>query len=84
MYFNFQEEFDTHDPKGRCFTQLSFLRKRSKIVEIVSAKGIIFTLAQSGVCAAFSRGRYYFSHNPLWAFSIFLPLLDYYMLAVII
>lgn len=54
-HIRLQEEFDTHDPKGHCFTQLSFLRKRSKIVEIVSAKDIIFTLANSGVCAAFSR-----------------------------
>lgn len=58
LYLCFQEEFDMHDPKGHSFAQLSFLRKRSKIVEIVSAKDIIFALAQSGACAAFSRGWY--------------------------
>lgn len=36
---------------------LPFLRKRSKIIEIVAAQDIVFALAQSGVCAAFSRGR---------------------------
>ena len=60
MYLYFQEEFDTHDPKGHTFTQLPFLRKRSKIVEIVSAKDIVFALTQSGVCSAFNRGWYYF------------------------
>ncbi|KAL8154365.1 hypothetical protein V2J09_012125 [Rumex salicifolius] len=50
-----QEEYDTHDPKGHCFTVLPFLRKRSKIIEIVAAHDIIFALAQSGICAAFSR-----------------------------
>ncbi|MBA0815389.1 hypothetical protein Gohar_000165 [Gossypium harknessii] len=34
---------------------LPFLRKRSKIIEIVAARDIVFALAQSGVCAAFSR-----------------------------
>lgn len=53
--FQLQEEFDTHDPKGHCFTQLPFLRKRSRIIEIVAAQDIVFALAHSGVCAAFSR-----------------------------
>lgn len=35
---------------------LPFLKKRSKIVEIVAARDIVFALAQSGICAAFSRG----------------------------
>lgn len=35
---------------------LPFLRKRSKIIEIVAARDIVFALAHSGVCAAFSRG----------------------------
>jgi hypothetical protein len=52
-----QEEFDTYDPKGNWFLQLNFLKRRSKIVEIVAAKDIVFALAQSGVCAAFSRGK---------------------------
>ncbi|KAL3622029.1 hypothetical protein CASFOL_034225 [Castilleja foliolosa] len=51
-----QEEYDTHDPKGYCPTSLPFLKKRSKIIEIVAARDIVFALAQSGVCAAFSRG----------------------------
>lgn len=51
-----QEEYDTHDPKGYCTLSLPFLKKRSKIIEIVAARDIVFALAQSGVCAAFSRG----------------------------
>jgi hypothetical protein len=35
---------------------LPFLRKRSKIIEIVAARDMVFALAQSGVCAAFSQG----------------------------
>ncbi|KAK1311956.1 hypothetical protein QJS10_CPA07g01375 [Acorus calamus] len=50
-----QEEFDTHDPKGDCMLNLPFLKRRSKIIEIVAARDIVFALAQSGVCAAFSR-----------------------------
>ncbi|KAM0041457.1 putative transcription factor WD40-like family [Helianthus debilis subsp. tardiflorus] len=50
-----QEEYDTHDPKGHCAMVLPFLKKRSKIIEIVAAHDIVFALAQSGVCAAFSR-----------------------------
>ncbi|KAE8709792.1 putative pterin-4-alpha-carbinolamine dehydratase-like [Hibiscus syriacus] len=50
-----QEEYDTHDPKGHCLMVLPCLRKRSKIIEIVAAQDIIFALAQSGVCATFSR-----------------------------
>ncbi|XP_078437051.1 uncharacterized protein LOC144707693 isoform X2 [Wolffia australiana] len=50
-----QDELDTHDPKGVGCLQLPFLRKRSKIVEIVAVQGVIFALTQSGVCAAFSR-----------------------------
>ncbi|KAL8242284.1 hypothetical protein R6Q59_012586 [Mikania micrantha] len=50
-----QEEYDTHDPKGHCSMVLPFLKKRSKIIEIVAAHDIVFALAQSGVCAAFSR-----------------------------
>ncbi|GAB2288031.1 hypothetical protein Dimus_022376 [Dionaea muscipula] len=51
----YAEEYDTHDPKGHCSTMLPFLRKRSKIIEIVAAHDIVFALAQSGICAAFSR-----------------------------
>ncbi|KAL6541671.1 hypothetical protein OROGR_011157 [Orobanche gracilis] len=49
------EEYDTHDPKGFCSMLLPFLKKRSKIIEIVAARDIVFALAQSGVCAAFGR-----------------------------
>lgn len=53
-----QEEFDTYDHNAHLFVKLQFLKKRSKIIEIVAAKDIIFALAHSGLCAAFSRGRY--------------------------
>nr|GMC96611.1 UDP-N-acetylglucosamine--N-acetylmuramyl-pyrophosphoryl-undecaprenol N-acetylglucosamine transferase like [Ipomoea batatas] len=52
-----QEEYDTHDPKGHCAMVLPFLKKRSKIIEIVAACDIVFALAQSGICAAFSRAE---------------------------
>jgi hypothetical protein len=54
------------------FVQLQFLRKRSKIIEIVAAKDIIFALAQSGLCAAFSRSKHsvYFLIHPS---SFFIP-----------
>nr|CAB3464905.1 unnamed protein product [Digitaria exilis] len=48
------EEFDTHDPKENS-SLLPFLRKRSKIIEIVAARDIVFALSQAGICAAFSR-----------------------------
>ncbi|KAG1358840.1 hypothetical protein COCNU_08G002860 [Cocos nucifera] len=50
-----QEEFDTYDHNVNFFLRLQFLKKRSKIIEIVAAKDVIFALAQSGLCAAFSR-----------------------------
>ncbi|XP_019192186.1 PREDICTED: uncharacterized protein LOC109186591 isoform X1 [Ipomoea nil] len=50
-----QEEYDTHDPKEHCAITLPFLKKRSRIIEIVAAHDIVFALARSGVCAAFSR-----------------------------
>lgn len=49
------EEFDTHDPKGHCPLVLPFLMKRTKVIEIVAAHDIVFALAHSGVCVAFSR-----------------------------
>jgi hypothetical protein len=51
-----QVEFDTHDEK-ECRKKLSFLRKRSKIVEVVAAQDLIFALTRTGVCAVFSRGE---------------------------
>eukprot|EP00898_Chlorokybus_atmophyticus_P004301 jgi/Chlat1/4872/Chrsp31S04889 len=50
-----QEEYDTYDPESHAFLKLSFFKNRSKIVEIVAARDIVFALAHSGVCAAFSR-----------------------------
>ncbi|KAK1399728.1 putative pterin-4-alpha-carbinolamine dehydratase-like [Heracleum sosnowskyi] len=51
-----QEEYDTQDPLGQSATVvLPFLQRRSKVIQIVSARGIVFSLVQSGVCAAFSR-----------------------------
>ncbi|XP_058214854.1 uncharacterized protein LOC131326205 isoform X2 [Rhododendron vialii] len=49
------EEYDTHDPKGHCSLVLPFLMKRTKVIELVAAHDIVFALAHSGVCAAFSR-----------------------------
>ncbi|KAK4582104.1 hypothetical protein RGQ29_025322 [Quercus rubra] len=49
------EEYDTHDPKGHNSPVLPFLMKRAKVIEIVAARDIVFALAHSGVCAAFSR-----------------------------
>ncbi|PWA74665.1 WD40/YVTN repeat-like-containing domain-containing protein [Artemisia annua] len=49
-----KEQYDTHDPKGYSLFLLPFLMKRSKGIEIVAAHGIVFALAVSGVCAAFS------------------------------
>jgi hypothetical protein len=42
---------------------LPYLRKRSKIIEIVAARDIVFALSQSGVCAAFSRGMVHLSSS---------------------
>ena len=54
LLFLLQEEYDTHDPKGPYSPVLPF--KRTKVIEIVAARDIVFALAHSGVCAAFSRG----------------------------
>ncbi|XWS35452.1 hypothetical protein CRYUN_Cryun21dG0127200 [Craigia yunnanensis] len=51
------EEYDTYDPKGHCPVALPFLMKRTKVIEIVAARDIVFALAHSGVCAAFNRVR---------------------------
>ena len=50
--FTFDHAHDTHDPDAGSL-QLSFLRRRSKVVEIVCAGDIVFALTLSGVCAAF-------------------------------
>lgn len=61
-------QFDTHDSKHRSSPKpfLPFLMKRTKIVEIVAAKNVVFGLAHSGLCAAFSRGEFPFL--PFWVF----------------
>ena len=53
---------DTAQPKRSSWQevaklQLSFLRKRSKIVEILSAGDLVFALTLSGVCAVFCGKR---------------------------
>jgi hypothetical protein len=54
--FELFAEHDTHDPDAANL-KLSFLRRRSKIVEIVSAGDVVFALTLSGVCAAFCGKR---------------------------
>ena len=49
---------------------LSFLKKRSKIIEIVAAHDIVFALAQSGICAAFSRGRTLMNDQPFFCLRV--------------
>ncbi|KAG6697979.1 hypothetical protein I3842_09G228500 [Carya illinoinensis] len=41
------DEYDTHDPKGHCSPILPFLMKRTKVIEIVAAREIVFALAHS-------------------------------------
>ncbi|CAI5464222.1 unnamed protein product [Closterium sp. Yama58-4] len=50
--FSLQGEYDTFDAKAAQVERLSFLKRRSRIVEIVAAKDLLFTLAHSGACAA--------------------------------
>ena len=54
--FDQQRVHDTHDPDVANL-KLSFLRRRSKVVEIVAAGDIAFALTLSGVCAAFSGSK---------------------------
>ncbi len=49
-----QATFDTHDPDALA-SKMAWLQRRSKIIEIVSARDLIFSLTHTGVCAAFSR-----------------------------
>jgi hypothetical protein len=57
-----QEEYDTYDDEVHFLVQLPFLWSRTKIIEIVAAKDVIFALAQSGLCGAFNRGK---SHSSM-------------------
>lgn len=52
--FKLQATLDTHDLEALA-NKISWLRIRSKIVEIVSNHDLIFALTNNGVCAAFSR-----------------------------
>eukprot|EP00947_MAST-08B_sp_MAST-8B-sp1_P005943 g5943.t1 len=49
-------QLDTHGDSASKHLKLLFLKKRSKIVEIVGARDVIFGLTQTGICAAFDRG----------------------------
>jgi len=40
-----QDELDMYDDNTDLFVELPYLKKRSKIVEIVAAKDIIFAIA---------------------------------------
>ena len=48
---------DTHNPDIQSL-KFSYLRRRSKIVEIVCAGDLYFALTLSGVCAAFLKGKF--------------------------
>ncbi|KAM0040616.1 putative transcription factor WD40-like family [Helianthus debilis subsp. tardiflorus] len=54
--FRLTERYDMHDPVGQCSLVLPLLMRRAKVIEIVVVHDIVFALASSGVCAAFSRG----------------------------
>lgn len=71
MHYLMQEEFDTYDDNIHWFLKLQFLKKRSKIIEIVAAKDVIFALAQSGLCAAFSRSKSDAFLVSCWLFCLF-------------
>lgn len=47
-------KFDPHNPDTSNL-KLCFLRKRSKVIEIVSAEELVFGLTATGVCTAFTR-----------------------------
>jgi hypothetical protein len=51
--FRLIASLDTHD-QSASDSRLSFLQRRSKIVEIVCARDVVFALTLSGVCAAYS------------------------------
>ncbi|KAK1399711.1 UDP-N-acetylglucosamine--N-acetylmuramyl-pyrophosphoryl-undecaprenol N-acetylglucosamine transferase like [Heracleum sosnowskyi] len=52
-----QEEYDTQYPTGLSATMVPFLERQTKVIEIVSAHGVVFALLESGICAAFSRDK---------------------------
>jgi hypothetical protein len=53
-----QDELDMYDDNTDLFVELPYLKRRSKIVEIVVARDIIFAIAQSGLAAAFNQSRF--------------------------
>ncbi|GJT29389.1 kinesin-like protein KIN-14T [Tanacetum coccineum] len=53
----YQDQYDTYVHDGYSSFILPFLMKSLKVIKIVAAHGIVFALAGSGVCAAFSRAR---------------------------
>jgi hypothetical protein len=53
--YKLQKELETYDPEATQF-KLSFLRKRSRIIEIVSSGDLFFALTQTGVCTVFRAG----------------------------
>ncbi|GJM92756.1 hypothetical protein PR202_ga09251 [Eleusine coracana subsp. coracana] len=53
--YNFCEEFDTHDSTEKSSFELTSLRDRSGVCEILGASDIIFALSASGICTALSR-----------------------------
>ena len=52
-----QAEYDTQVPERQSAMVLPFMRERSKVLEILSARRVVIALLDSGVCAAFSRGK---------------------------
>ena len=52
-----QAEYDTQVPERQSAIVLPFMREWSKVVEILSARGVVIALQEFGVCAAFSRGK---------------------------
>ncbi|KAK1399721.1 WD40/YVTN repeat-like-containing domain containing protein [Heracleum sosnowskyi] len=52
-----QEEYDTQYPTGLSATMVPLLERQTKVIEIVSAHGVVFALLESGICAAFSRDK---------------------------
>ncbi|XP_072953639.1 uncharacterized protein [Typha angustifolia] len=55
MFWIMQEEFDAYDPDADPFLEVEALKTRTRIIEIVGAKDVIFALTLSGLCVAFSR-----------------------------
>ena len=72
-----QEEYDTYDDEVHFLVHLPFLWTRTKIIEIVAAKDVIFALAQSGLCAAFNRSKSHALRYLVYDFSLFMFLITF-------